>query len=68
MRRFPIVFQHDFMLCGSACLQMVCEYYKRKYTTEYLSRLCYATVEGVSMLGLRDTAMQLGFGTVLKSV
>lgn len=61
MRRFPIVFQHDFMLCGSACLQMVCEYYKRKYTTEYLSRLCYATVEGVSMLGLRDTAMQLGF-------
>ena len=60
MNSFPIVFQHDTMLCGVTCLQMVCEYYKRKYTGNYLSSLCHATAEGVSLLGLRETAVQLG--------
>lgn len=61
MNSFPIVFQHDTMLCGVTCLQMVCEYYKRKYTGNYLSSLCHATPEGVSLLGLRETAVQLVF-------
>ena len=61
MNSFPIVFQHDTMLCGVTCLQMVCEDYKRKYTGNYLSSLCHATPEGVSLLGLRETAVQLGF-------
>ena len=52
--------QHDSMQCGVACLQMICEYYHKKYSTNYLSSLCNTTTEGVSMLSIRDTAFALG--------
>ena len=52
--------QHDSMQCGVACLQMICEYYHKKYSTNYLSGLCNTTTEGVSMLSIRDTAFALG--------
>lgn len=32
---FPIIFQHDSMQCGVACLQMVCKYLGRVYTLDY---------------------------------
>ena len=48
------------MQCGVACLQMICEYYHKKYSTNYLSSLCNTTTEGVSMLSIRDTAFALG--------
>ena len=48
------------MQCGVACLQMICEYYHKKYSTNYLSSLCNTTAEGVSMLSIRDTAFALG--------
>ncbi len=31
MRSFPLIMQYDSMLCGVACLQMICEYYGRRY-------------------------------------
>ena len=52
--------QYDSMQCGVACLQMICEYYHKKYSTNYLSSLCNTTTEGVSMLSIRDTAFALG--------
>lgn len=51
------------MQCGIACLQMICGYYGKKYSSEYLSKLCFATTEGVSMLGINDAANTLGFHT-----
>ena len=41
--------QHDSMQCGIASLQMVCKYFGREYTLDSLSKLCFATTEGVSM-------------------
>ncbi|WP_432757731.1 cysteine peptidase family C39 domain-containing protein [Prevotella melaninogenica] len=38
---------------------MICEYYHKKYSTNYLSSLCNTTTEGVSMLSIRDTAFAL---------
>lgn len=64
MSRFPIIIQHDSMQCGIACLQMVCRYFGKEYSAESLSRLCSATTEGVSMLGICRTAERLGLKTV----
>ena len=64
MKHFPIIHQHDTMQCGIACLQMVCKYFGREYTSDSLSNLCFATTEGVSMLGINETANNLGLRTI----
>lgn len=64
MKPFPLYIQHDTMQCGIACLRMVAEYFGRKYTMEELERRCFATTEGVSMLGITQAAEKLGFRTV----
>ena len=63
-RSFPLILQHDSMQCGIACLQMICRFYGKKISADYLSKLCIATTEGVSMLGIKQTAENLGFRVV----
>lgn len=64
MSQFPLYFQHDAMQCGIACLQMVCKYYGKEYTLVQLSDICFATNEGVSLLGISQAAEKLGLHTV----
>ena len=52
------------MQCGIACIEMVCKYFGREYSSEYLSDLCHATVEGVSLLAVNEVMGRLGFHTV----
>lgn len=59
--KFPITFQHDSMQCGVACLKMVCKYFGREYSLDFLSKVCSVTTEGVSMLGLNGAANEIGF-------
>ena len=61
---FPMIRQHDSMQCGIACLQMVCKYFGREYSLDSLSKLCFATTEGVSMLGINEAANTLGLHTI----
>ncbi|MCH3970465.1 MAG: cysteine peptidase family C39 domain-containing protein [Prevotella sp.] len=63
-RRFPLYLQHDSMKCGIACLQMVCDFHGRKISELRLSNLCFATAEGVSLLGISEAATELGFETI----
>jgi ATP-binding cassette, subfamily B, bacterial len=63
-RYFPLYKQHDSMQCGIACLQMICRYYGKAYSTEELSKICFATTEGVSMLGISQAAETLGLHTI----
>ena len=63
MKQFPIIHQHDTMQCGIACLQMVCKYFGREYSMDSLSKLCFATTEGVSLLGINEAANTLGLHT-----
>ena len=63
MHKFPFYLQHDSMQCGIACLQMICKYFGREYTIDSLSNLCFATAEGVSLLGINETANMLGLHT-----
>lgn len=55
--------QHDSMQCGITCLQMVCSHYGKEYSIETLSHYCFATTEGVSLLGINEAAGKLGFHT-----
>ncbi len=64
MKGFPIFRQHDGMQCGIACLQMTCKYFGREFSSDSLSKLLFATTEGVSMLGINKTAKTLGLDTV----
>lgn len=43
---------------------MVCQHYGRSYSLECISVLCPPTKEGVSLLGLNDAAIALGFHTI----
>ena len=61
---FPFTPQHDSMQCGVACLQMICKSFGREYTMDSLSKLCFATTEGVSMLGINEGANILGLHTI----
>lgn len=67
-RIFPIIFQHDSMQCGIACLQMVCKFYGRNYNNLYLSSICHASREGVSLLAISETAIRIGFHTICTSI
>ena len=62
--KFPLYIQHDAMQCGIACLQMVCKYYGKEYSLARLSELCFATNEGVSLLGISQAAEKLGLHTI----
>ena len=63
-----VSFQHDSMQCGISCLQMVCNYFGREYSLDSLSKLCFATVEGVSLLAISEAANTLGLHTTCARV
>lgn len=56
MKHFSL--QHDSMQCGVACLQMVSRYFGREYSLHFLSDICFATSEGVSMLGISEATLE----------
>lgn len=66
--KFEQIRQLDAMQCGVACLQIVCSFYGRDYSADLLSKICYATTEGVSMLDIKEAANMLGFKTMCARV
>ncbi|WP_308277109.1 cysteine peptidase family C39 domain-containing protein [Prevotella sp.] len=58
MKRFPFIKQKDSMQCGVACLASICEYYGKKYSTQFISKLCSCTPTGISLQSLKLTAEQ----------
>ena len=53
MRSFPFYRQHDAMQCGIACLRMICAFLGKNYSIDSLSKICFASKDGVSLLGIR---------------
>lgn len=43
---------------------MICKHFGREYSLDFLSKLCFATNEGVSLLGIDDAANKLGLKTL----
>lgn len=60
---YPIIYQSDSMLCGIACLQMICKSFGKTYSISYIENLCFATTEGVSLLGIDCAANKLGLSS-----
>lgn len=57
MKRFPFIKQKDSMQCGVACLASICEYYGKKYSTQFISKLCSCTPTGrVFKIALKSCA------------
>ena len=63
-KNFIICKQYDSMQCGIACLAMICKYYGKEYSMDWLNQLCFATTEGVSLLNITRAAETLGLKTV----
>lgn len=63
MRKIKFIKQHDSMQCGIACLSMICDYYGVKSSTEFLSRNCHISKNGISLLGISNAANAIGFKT-----
>ena len=61
---FKCIIQSYSMMCGITCLQMVCKHFGREVSLRTLSKLCVATSEGVSMLGVNEAANKLGLRTM----
>lgn len=68
MKSFKFYPQHDSMQCGIACLQMICKHYSKEYTIKQLAEYCFATTEGVSLLGISEAASKLGLHTICGKV
>lgn len=64
MKKFPLFIQHDSMQCGIACLCMICKFFGRSISTETMTNLCHANKEGVSLMGLSESATILGFHAI----
>lgn len=61
---FPFTSSTTACSAASPGLQMICKYYGKEYSLESLSRYCFATTEGVSMLGISEAANKLGLHTI----
>ena len=65
MPKFPHQQQPDSFDCGPTCLQMIAQFYGKKYTLDFLREQCYITRNGVSMLGISTAAESIGFKTMI---
>lgn len=61
MKKFPIILQRDAIQCGISCLQMICLYYGKTFSFEEMEKICEPTIEGISLLGVKDAATSIGF-------
>lgn len=64
MRKFPIYRQIEQMDCGPTCLKMIAKYYGKSYSIQTLRDKSFMTLNGVSMLYIRQTAEAIGFKTL----
>ena len=63
-RNMQVIFQHDTMQCGIACLKMICQHFGKEVSLSFLSKICGPTNEGTSLLSISETASIIGLKTV----
>ncbi|WP_315276465.1 cysteine peptidase family C39 domain-containing protein, partial [Prevotella histicola] len=67
-KRFTFIKQNDAMQCGIASLAMISTYFGKALSIGTLSHYCFTTNEGVSLLGIRNTAQAIGLDTIAGKV
>lgn len=58
------VAQYDQMDCGPACLSMISNHYGNSMPMQFLRDKSFITREGVSLLGIKEAAENVGFETL----
>lgn len=58
---FPVYKQLNTMDCGPTCLRMIAKYYGKHYKAETIRQYTGFNKQGVSMLGISETAERIGF-------
>ncbi len=58
------VAQYDQMDCGPACLSMISNHYGNPMPMQFLRDKSFITREGVSLLGIKEAAENVGFETL----
>src|ERR1700683_4811620 len=61
--RFTYYKQMNSMDCGPTCLRMIAKHYGRHYNADTIREISGFGKQGVSMLGISETAEKLGFRT-----
>ena len=61
--KFTFYQQLNAMDCGPTCLRMVAKYYGKHYSVETLRQKAGYSKNGVSLLGISETAEKIGFRT-----
>lgn len=61
MKNFKFIKQKDSMLCGVACVKMICHYYGIKISDKQLTGMMQPTTEGISLFAISDVCESLGF-------
>lgn len=51
------------MDCGPSCLRMICKYYGKTYSLQFMRDYCQVTRDGVSLKSISKSAEKLGFKT-----
>ena len=64
LKRFPHYRQYDEMDCGPTSLRIICEFYGKTFSLEYLRQLTNTTRLGSSLLGISEAAEKLGLRTI----
>lgn len=60
---FPFYRQLNTMDCGPTCLRMIARYYGRHFNTDSIRQKTGLGKQGVSLLGISETAEKMGFRT-----
>ena len=63
LKSFPCYHQLDSMDCGPTCLRIIAKYHGKNFSLQKLRDKCFATRNGVSLLGISDAAESIGFRT-----
>jgi ATP-binding cassette subfamily B protein len=60
---FTFYKQLNAMDCGPTCIRMVAKHYGRRYNADTLRKIAGYNKQGVSLLGISETAEKIGFRT-----
>ncbi len=64
MLKFPHYKQYDEMDCGAACMRIICKYYGKDFSLDFLRTVTHTNRTGTSMLSLSNAAEKIGFRTI----
>ena len=65
MNKFKLFWQMESTDCGPACLQMVCAFYGKSVSQQYIKDGMSISRIGVTIRDIKDRASDLGFDTVV---